>query len=312
MRDTAASETIQLDAAQGVPEPATGVAQFQGAAGDGSRVFFTDRQRLTADSTAEPGQGAGKPDLYECQRTQEAGKTVCHLRDLTVDHNENEHAAVQGFVLAISSDGSVVYLVAQGRLAGNENGIGEEASPGNDNLYELHLDGSHWTTTFVATLSSEDSPEWEGNKIANTAYLTARVSPSGRYLAFMSSTPAHGLRQRRREPRSERRPRRGGLSLRFGCRPSLRCVSCNPTGARPTGVLDQNESGEGLGLLVDRRKVWATRPRTWLAGNIPGWTAQTLASALFQSRYLSDDGTAVLQQPRRTRPRSDQPQRERL
>ena len=36
-------------------------------------------------------------------------------------------------------------------------------------------------------LSSEDSPEWEGNRTADTAYLTARVSPNGRYLAFMSA-----------------------------------------------------------------------------------------------------------------------------
>ena len=42
---------------------------------------------------------------------------------------------------------------------------------------------------------------------------------------------------------------------------SLRCVSCNPSGARPAGVLDTEESGEGLGLLVDRRlDLGARRP----------------------------------------------------
>ena len=72
---------------------------------------------------------------------------------------------------------------------------------------------------------------------------------------------------------------------------SLTCVSCNPTGARPVGVLDTVESGEGLGLLIDRRKVWVEEGREhWLAGNIPGWTAQSLTSAVFQSRYLSDSG----------------------
>ena len=54
------------------------------------------------------------------------------------------------------------------------------------------------------------------------------------------------------------------------------------------------ESGEGLGLLVDRRKVWVGH---WLAGNIPGWTAQSLDSALFQSRYLSDDGRLFFNSP---------------
>ena len=44
-----------------------------------------------------------------------------------------------------------------------------------------------WSTVFVASLSSEDSPEWEGGGIADTAYLTARVSPNGHYFAFMSA-----------------------------------------------------------------------------------------------------------------------------
>ena len=45
----------------------------------------------------------------------------------------------------------------------------------------------------------------------------------------------------------------------------LVCASCNPTGARPTGVLDTQESGEGLGVLVDR-------PHTWdVKGTDPGW-----------------------------------------
>jgi hypothetical protein len=71
----------------------------------------------------------------------------------------------------------------------------------------------------------------------------------------------------------------------------LSCVSCNPTGARPIGVFDTVEAGEGLGLLVDRRKVWAELGHEhWLAGNIPGWTAQSIVSALLQSRYLSDSG----------------------
>jgi hypothetical protein len=79
---------------------------------------------------------------------------------------------------------------------------------------------------------------------------------------------------------------------------TLTCVSCNPTGARPVGVLDTVESGEGLGLLVDRRKVWAESGQEhWLAGNIPGWTSQSLVSALFQSRYLSDNGRLFFNSP---------------
>jgi hypothetical protein len=59
-------------------------------------------------------------------------------------------------------------------------------------------------------------------------------------------------------------------------------------------VFDTEEAGEGRGLLVDRRKVWAEH---WLAGSIPGWTAQSLTNALFQSRYLSDTGRLFFNSP---------------
>jgi DNA-binding beta-propeller fold protein YncE len=290
MRDVAAGRTIQLDAAQGAPEPEQGTAQFQTASSDGSRVFFTDKQPLTADSTAEPGQGAGKADLYECDVVEENGKLICHLRDLTVDHNAGEHAAVQGFLFGSSEDGSTTYLVAQGVLTGNENGHGESVEAGKDNLYGLHFNGTGWSTTFIAVLSSEDKPEWEGNGIANSAFLTTRVSPSGQYLAFMSAASPTGydnVDQNSGKHDEE-------VYLYDSASAALRCISCNPTGARPVGVLDTEESGEGLGLLVDRRKVWVGH---WLAGNIPGWTAQSLVSALFQSRYLSDNGRLYFNSP---------------
>jgi DNA-binding beta-propeller fold protein YncE len=281
MSDTALGQTIQLDAAQGAPEPERGSAQFQTASADGSKVFFTDKQRLTADSTAEPI--SGKADLYGCDVAEEASKLVCHLKDLTVEQNEGEHANVQGFLFGASEDGSSVYLVAQGMLAGNQNGNGEAAEAGKDNLYASHFDGSHWVSTFIAQLSSEDSAEWEGSKLANTAYLTARVSPNGRYLAFMSAASPTGydnVDQTGAKHDEE-------VYLYDAASASLRCVSCNPTGARPMGVLDTEEAGEGLGLVVDRRKIWIGR---WLAGNIPGWTAQSINTALLQTRYLSDSG----------------------
>jgi|GEM_PF-281681 len=297
VRDAAKGETLQLDRAQGVEEPAKGSAQFQTASSDGSRVLFTDKQKLTPDSTAEAGQGTGKPDLYECVLVEVVGKLSCQLTDLTVDHNEGEHAAVQNFIFGAAEDASSAYLLAQGVLAGNENGNGETAQPAKNNLYELRRDGSQWSTTFIATLSSDDSPEWEGNKIGNTAYLTARVSPNGRYLAFMSAAPITGYDNVDANP-AAKGARDEEVFLWDSAGASLRCVSCNPSGARPTGVLDTTESGEGVGLLVDRRKVWSELGKEhWLAGNIPGWTAQSLTSAVFQSRYLSNQGRLYFNSP---------------
>jgi hypothetical protein len=297
MRDILSGETIQLDAAQGVVEPGgIGVAQFQTATSDGSRVFFTDAQRLVPDSTAEPlgNEQKGEPDLYECAIVEEEdGKLACRLEDLTVDFHEGEHADVQGLLFGVSEDGASVYLIAQGVLASNENGNGETALPGEDNLYELHHDGTQWSRTFLATLSEEDRVEWSGNQIANTTYLTARVSPNGRYLAFMSAAPLTGYDNVDANPAAEG-ARDEEVFLYDSVAGRLRCVSCNPSGSRPAGVLDTKESGEGLGLIVDRRQVWLGR---WLAGNVPGWTARGVTSALFQSRYLSDDGRLYFDSP---------------
>jgi hypothetical protein len=289
MHDSVTGETIQLDAAQGAPEPEIGSAQFQTASGDGSRVFFTDKQRLTTDSTAEAAF-PGKADLYECEVAEEAGKLVCRLKDLTVDHAEGEHAAVQGFLFGSNEDGSSVDLVAQGVLASNENGNGERAEAGGDNLYSLHFDGTNWATTFIARLSSQDSPEWEGNKQVDTAFLTARVSAGGRYLAFMSAASPTGY-----DNVDQKTGKRDEEVYLYDAREArLSCISCNATRARPVGVLDTEESGEGLGLVVDRRKIWIGHS---LAGNIPGWTAQSLVSALFQSRYLTDSGRLFFNSP---------------
>jgi hypothetical protein len=294
MRDTANGQTLQLDAVQGGPEPeGAGAARFQTASADGSRVFFTDIQRLTADSTAQPTFPL-KADLYECEVVEEAGKLVCHLTDLTVDHNEGEHAAVQALLLGASEDGSSVYLVAQGVLADNENGNGEVAQAGGENLYAVRFDGTRWTTTFIAVLSSEDRAEWEGNAPgADTAFLTARVSPNGRYLAFMSAGSLTGYDNVDASPVAKG-ARDEEAYLYDSATASLTCASCNPSGARPAGVFDTEEAGEGRGLLVDRRKVWVGH---WLAGNIPGWTAQSLKSALFQPRYLSDSGRLFFNSP---------------
>ena len=297
LRDTVREETVQVDAASGVEEPAKGSAQFQAASSDGSRIFFTDKQRLTRDSTAEAAQGTGKPDLYECEVVEVEGRLACRLSDLTVDLHEGEHAFVQNLIFGIGEDGSDVYLVARGVLAINENGAGETAQPGGYNLYHLNFDGSHWVTTFIANLAEQDGPEWEGADLYDLAYVTARVSPSGRYLAFMSAASPTGYDNVDANPQAK-----GAhdeevylYDSEFG---TLRCVSCNPTGARPSGVLDQNESGEGLGLLVDRRQVWVEAGREyWLGGSIPGWTAQSLTSASIQSRYLDDDGRLYFDSP---------------
>ena len=152
--------------------------------------------------------------------------------------------------VAASADGSYLYFVANGVLTAAPNSRGEtpsRASCGSAcrkltagatcNLYLRH-DG---TTSFIAALSGRRPP-----RSGPTARPAAPVSeledsppaspPDGRWLAFMSQRPLTGYDNRDAvsgAPDQEvylyrRRATAAGLLL---------CASCDPTGARPHGVL---------------------------------------------------------------------------
>jgi hypothetical protein len=275
VRDTTREETLQIDAAQGMPEPEMATTHYRTADGEDSRVFFTSTARLTADSDASEGQ----EDLYEFEVTSGKGDPLAgRLTDLTVDGNAEESAGVQG-VIGASEDGSYVYFVANGVLG---DGAGRGAASGADNLYVEHYDegAKAWAQpVFIAVLAGGDAPSW-GEGRTNLTRMTSRVSPDGGYLAFMSERSLTGY---------ENRDANGGapdeeVFLYDVSTGRLVCASCNPTGARPAGMHRGSAYEESL---VDYAEIWQGR---WLAGNIPGWTNKDLNSALYQSRYLSDSG----------------------
>jgi hypothetical protein len=276
MRDLARAETVRLDAVQSGPgggEIAPG--GFQIASSDGSRVFFTDKQALTSNSGTGPGPG----DLYECEIVEVAGKLACKLSDLT-PLSSGEFAGVQGGVLGASEDGSWVYFVADGVLAPGavpRTGLCDSNSPSGMtcNLYVRH----GGTTRLVAVLSAKDSPSWQ----ESLTQLTARVSPDGRWLAFMSQRSLTGYDNRDAlsgKPDEE-------VYLYNAETEQLACASCNPTGARPLGV-EYGGSGHNMPLLSDNGTVWESS--TSLAADLPGWTPYRGGVARYQSRYLSDTG----------------------
>jgi hypothetical protein len=298
MRDTATGELLQLDVieegcvAKGKCVTGAVGPEFQFASSEGNRVFFTDSQQLTADSGAS-GNGAradgAKPDLYECVIEEVAGKPACDLTDLTPVGAGGEAAGVQGVLPGASEDGSYVYFVANGvlenngtKVAGAVSGdceVNQEKAPGQlCNLYVWH-DG---VTKLVAVLSGVDEPDWGGTYLGAP---TARVSPDGRYLAFMSNRSLTGYDNADAvsgEPDEE-------VYLYDASTEKLVCASCDPTGARPHG----REYGEQYAnhlenTLVGSLKGWYSK--TWLAANIPTWTPQTYDNAIYQSRYLSDEG----------------------
>jgi len=264
-RDLVTGETTQLDA--GGPE--TGEAEFLTASSDGGKVYFkTNETKLTGNAT-------GQHNLYQYDFTKRPGE---RLSDLTVDAAEPSGAEVQGIVGA-SEDGASVYFVAAGVLAPGaspEPGCGHANEPAAAcNFYVWH-DG---TTRFVATLAQEDERDWSS---ADLRRLTARVSPGGRFVAFMSVASLTGYDNVDARSSSGEPHRDAEVYLYDESEGRVVCVSCNPTGARPEGQFD------GGNLTMDPTEAWKG---AWVAAMLPGWTPPgTPSPAWRQSRYLSDEG----------------------
>jgi hypothetical protein len=230
--------TVQVDAASGGGE--SGGGRFMRATPDGSRVFFVDELRLTADATAS----SGAPDLYEYDTSAPLGE---RLRDLTA--HAGEPADVLG-VSGISDDGSYVYFVADAKLTGTENPVGATAVAGQPNLYLMHAG----TIAFVATLDSAlsprhpeqgtiDSPDWESK------LLTSRVTPDGAFMVFNSDLPLTGY-----DNVDVRNGVRDDEIFLFDARHStLVCASCSRTGAPSVGhaeILPPSKDIVGTGFKV--------------------------------------------------------------
>ena len=255
--------TVRLDSVRGGSGVGAADPAFQLATTDGSRAFFKDNQQLTPDS----GAGAGA-DLYEWRAEETAGCAEAEgcLTDLT-PANGPESAGVQGAVIGASEDGSYVYFVANGVLTEQPDPRGEVAQPGHCNaslaptatcnLYLSH-DG---VVGLVAVLSGGDFNDWGLEGDGSLPEMTARVSPNGRWLSFISHRSLTGYDNHDAEsgkPDEEVFLYHAGEGDEEA---SLACPSCNPTGARPQG-----------------------------ASSLPGWTPYKLSLSLYQSRFLSDSG----------------------
>jgi hypothetical protein len=239
-------------------------AGYQAMSSDGSRVFFTENHELYEFDTA-----TGKQN------------------DLTAKHGAGEaKAGVKPFVSDVSEDGSYVYFVATGVLAAG--GVS-----GADNLYVSHVNGEQWSTSHVATLSSEDEKDWEpeGGVIPaqEPQSISSRVSPNGRYLEFMSDSSLTGYDNvdvNSGQPDEE-------VYLYDALSNRVVCASCDPTGARPVGVFVQTitkaEAQEKEEVQINASFGWGNR---WLAGSVPGWVNKH-----YQPRYLSDSGRLFFDSP---------------
>jgi DNA-binding beta-propeller fold protein YncE len=282
VRDTARKKTLKLDAVQSGSGQGPTEPRFQTASADGSKVFFTDTQRLTGDS----GAGSGKPDLYECEIGETAGGPTCALTDLTPAPAATESAEVVA-LLGASEDASYIYFIAHAALAENESaGTTEKALAGEDkfNLYVRRNDGPEPKTTFIAGVSAQDVASAE-------RILTARVSPSGRYLAFMSNRSLTGYDNR---DASSGQPDEEVFLYKAGASPQLVCASCNPTHGRPAGIFESGKPRLPVQNVVDSPETWR---ESWLAATVPTREFFAGQEARYQPRYLSDSGRLFFNSP---------------
>lgn len=273
LRDGSTGETVALEGHRGG-------ATFEDASNDDSKVFFTDSEPLTASS-------GGEGDLYVFELARGGGPLTGTIRDLS--SSVGEGARVRGVISGAGEDGSYVYFVTRGVVRGatNTNAGGESALAGKDNLYVTHYnqEADEWQPRFIAALSEEDEPDWDsGENSGNLTRLTSRVSPNGKFFAFMSSKSLTGYDNRDAVsgvPDEEVYLYDAGASRTV-------CASCNPTGERPSGLRDPlSEAHEPPALLIDHPGAWGGH---WLAGSVPGWTPEDETHALYQSRYLSSEG----------------------
>jgi hypothetical protein len=309
LTDVADGRTIRLDSPQGIappPEPVN-TARFQTASSDGRHIFFTDPWPLTPDATTrgiettEAVQEEGLGDLYECDVHESGGNLSCELHDLTAD-THGEWAGVQG-VLGANAQGTIVYYVANGSLT-NQAGRGDCATddPTTNGqaleeaegkipatycgLYVDRLSGGTWTPERIATLSGQDRWDWYTDVTYALGKMTSGVSSDGRYAAFMSDRSLTGYDNI--DVNESGGPHADEEVYRYDAQEKrLVCVSCNPSNARPKGMLDPRwgHFAEGYAPFIDYPLIWEGR---WLAANIPGWTVSDRNTSVHQSRYLSN------------------------
>lgn len=268
-RDMATGTTVQVDAVQNGGS-SSGGGSFLAASSDGSRVFFTDGSELTS--------GAPEGGLYMFEPERGEGE---RLTDLTPGA---KGVQVQSFVGA-DEGGTSLYFLSPTALPTGPNGRGEDARAGASNLYllrEAPAGSGSWSATFI-TDGAEEAPGGNGGNSGTAPLVTQemRVSPNGRYLAFMSQQSLTGYDNRDAES--------GQLDeevyLYDAGANGLVCASCNPTGARPVG--EQMPESPSTGPI----DTFGTWPLRRLAATIPGWTPEGAQYTTgYQPRFLSDSG----------------------
>jgi hypothetical protein len=218
------NRTVPLDD----PSIQTGAgARYMGASENGKDVFFLSDEGLAGSEFTDP-----ELYVYDTEAEKLTLISGAPAGEPAVD------GAVYG-VTAISNDGSHVYYVARGVLAGNTNSEGQRAVTGEPNLYVY--DTATQTNTFIAQLGSGDVETAAGRIGRLVSYLDlerpAVPTPDGQVLVFTSVGDLTGQNS-------------GGVAQVYrydAVSGELLCISCGPgaTGKASLGI------GQGAGGSIE-------------------------------------------------------------
>ncbi len=236
LRESHKNPTLEVSVGGEAQSAQSNASQFLLASEDGSKAIY-----------AVGNLANGSAELYEFDRS--SGEST-------------EIAAGFRGMLGASEDATRIYLVSEEGVDGGE--------AGQPNLY-LHEAGEE--LAFIAELSAADAMARTGfaPSAANVVPFkkTSRVSPDGLHAAFMSTAPLTGY-----DNTDAVSGKADAEVFRYDAASGeLACVSCNPTGQRPSG----------RELIVETQKTGV-----WAAAQIPGWPTQ-----LHASRVLSEDGSRL-------------------
>ncbi len=250
VRDNADQEQSAIEGGQCTEEekactyPVSGPSsQFWGANPDGSRALYTSADKL-----------------FEYDFESRTSALIAK--------------GVQGLA-GYSEDLLRVYLASTEVLSGEEeNSEGAKAIAGKPNLYlyERGEEAGEGEFSFVGTLASGDLGKGASPISILPSNHTARVSPDGGIVAFTSSASLTGYDN---TDLASGQADAEVFLYEAGAK-DLACVSCNPSGARPTGRDIEGEDTFPGGATF------------WAASYIDPWPTQ-----LYPSRVLSADGSRL-------------------
>ncbi len=169
---------------------ADGDDEYQGASQEGTKVYFSTTRQLTnsdLDTTT---------DLYLYDASQPEGQRLTQVSAGDATNPTPDKDSGYLGLADFSGDGSRAYFVAKGVMTTAVNRAGQQAQLNKPNLYLYERDAAHpsATTSYIATLSTGDTPTWaEAPGAQNEAKAVPRlgadvedlsVGGDGRILVF--------------------------------------------------------------------------------------------------------------------------------